>query len=403
MIFKRDQHPTAIKAQIKEVYLLNANSVTNGIFESRENNLDFLRLLLALSVIYSHSFPLGGGPSANEPLNWFTHGQSTIGTMAVDSFFILSGFLVTNSFLRSKSVFSYFKKRIARIYPAFIVCMCLCVLAVSLLGEAKLAGNGLAGKLSNLAFHLAILHEPIYLHSFSYNFSHKVDASVWTICYEFYCYIAVAVLGIIGVLGSRKFILGLLIFSVVGMVAFSIAFSVAPPHSFLGHLFATHAYLAERIDLRDQLIPMYLSGVAFYLFRDVIPHKIQLALPAALLLLVSAFVPHLWFATFSIAGAYLLFWVGFHPKLHLQRLTSTGDYSYGIYLYAFPIQQIILAKHGHAMAPFTLFLLAVPITALCGVLSWHLVEKRFLSKGRRKGKDAPILPTTAVYQSGSAK
>lgn len=316
--------------------------------------------------------------------------------MAVDSFFILSGFLVTNSFLRSKSVLSYFKKRVARIYPAFIVCMLACLIAVSLLSTATLAGQNWTGKIANIIFHTAILHEPRYLSVFTHNFYHVVDGSVWSISYEFYCYIAVAVLGIAGALRSRKVILAILAVSLVGMVALSIALHTASAHSILGRWFQSHTYLAGRTDLRDQLIPMYLAGIAFYLLRDIIPHKLGLALLSASLLIVSAFVPYSWFAVFSIAGAYLLFWVGFHPALRLHRLTRWGDFSYGTYLYAFPVQQIILSKYGHALTPFKLFILAAPVALLLGALSWHLVEKRFLSKGRRKGKDAPILPATVV-------
>ena len=106
------------------------------VFDSRENNLDFVRLSLAVLVIFSHSFPLGNRTEHLEPVVRLTHGQSTAGVIAVDAFFIISGFLITNSFLRSRSVWDYFRKRIARIYPGFLACMLVCALIVAPLAGA---------------------------------------------------------------------------------------------------------------------------------------------------------------------------------------------------------------------------------------------------------------------------
>src|SRR5271154_4636955 len=96
---------------------------TIGVFEGRRNNLDFVRLFLAILVIFSHSYPLGLGTEKNEPFMLATNGQITGGSIAVDCFFILSGFLIAHSFIYSNSLLDYFRKRVFRIYPAFIVAM----------------------------------------------------------------------------------------------------------------------------------------------------------------------------------------------------------------------------------------------------------------------------------------
>src|ERR1700753_104786 len=84
------------------------------------NNFDFFRLTLAVFVLFSHCYPLGTGSEAREPVLRLTHGQMTGGAVAVDLFFVMSGFLITASAERSRSLGSYFKKRFARIYPAFL-------------------------------------------------------------------------------------------------------------------------------------------------------------------------------------------------------------------------------------------------------------------------------------------
>src|SRR5258705_9890366 len=90
------------------------------------NNFGLLRLILALLVVFSHSYSLAWGSEDAEPLMRLTHGRLGFASLAVNGFFVLSGFLVTHSFLRSRGFFDYLKKRILRIYPGFI--------AVSLIG-----------------------------------------------------------------------------------------------------------------------------------------------------------------------------------------------------------------------------------------------------------------------------
>ena len=114
--------------------------------DSRRNNIDFMRFLLALTVVLSHSFVLSG--AADSPM----------GSVAVDGFFILSGFLVTASYFNSKSVAEYMKKRIRRIYPAFVVAMLFCLLIVVPLAGASLP-HGRLGTFFNFLFSTLRLRE----------------------------------------------------------------------------------------------------------------------------------------------------------------------------------------------------------------------------------------------------
>ena len=116
-------------------------------FDRRLNNIDFLRLALALLVVFSHSFPLMHGSDAPEPLGRLTRGQATGGTIAVDAFFILSGFLITASYERSGSLLSFLKKRIARIYPGFLVVSVLAAVCFVPFGGGQVQGHGPLGKI----------------------------------------------------------------------------------------------------------------------------------------------------------------------------------------------------------------------------------------------------------------
>src|ERR1700722_19521297 len=90
-------------------------------WDRRENNFDFMRLSLAVLVIYSHGYALGLGSEDSEPFIRFTGGQVSGGVIAVNAFFVMSGFLITASAERSRGVGSFLQKRVARIYPAFVV------------------------------------------------------------------------------------------------------------------------------------------------------------------------------------------------------------------------------------------------------------------------------------------
>ncbi len=175
-----------------------------AFFDNRENNLDFLRLFFAVLVIFSHGFPLGVGKEAAEPMSRLSGGQTTLGTVAVDSFFIISGFLITHSYLRSRSVGNYFKKRVERIYPGFIVCMLICALVVVPLAGAASPFPHFFSRALNFAAATSLLREFSYQHAFTANPNGAINGSVWSISYEFACYIAVAMLGVVGALRRRR-------------------------------------------------------------------------------------------------------------------------------------------------------------------------------------------------------
>jgi peptidoglycan/LPS O-acetylase OafA/YrhL len=366
---------------------------TNSAFAARENNLDFVRLGLAILVVFSHSFPLGGGDERLEPMMKLSHGQTTLGTIAVDLFFVISGFLITNSFLRSNSVWSYLKKRVARIYPGFVVCMLFCALVVVPLSGAHFAQKTLAMRGLSFGGRTLFLQLPSTVGAFRGNSNTSIDGSVWSISYEFYCYLGVALLGLCGSLRRRRTVALLFLSSLIFLAGF-LFLAISPAH--------VHSYFWQRTALRFPLVPIYLAGMVFFLYREQIPHRNWLAAVAASLLGISCFLPGSWFLIFPIAGTYLVFWFGFHPSIRLRKASRFGDFSYGAYLYAFPIQQLIVQKCGHLLNPELLFLIATPAALMAGVLSWYGVERWFLSPGRKHRIDRPILPPGSTAEAEEA-
>ena len=349
-------------------------------FDIRHNSLDFLRLFFAVLVIFSHCFPLGVGREDIEPMMRLTGGQTTLGTMAVESFFIISGFLIAHSYLRSRSVIAYFRKRVARIYPGFLVCMVICGLIVGPLAGAVSPFRHFAGRVVNFVFATSVLHEFAYQHAFSLNPNGAINGSVWTISYEFACYIAVALLGVGGLLERKKLMLVLFCLSLLALCGANFLVTLCRSGALQLASILDHPYFWDKVLLRGPLIPAYLAGVAFYVHRERIPHGSVWAGMAFCVLGLACVAPGTWHLAFPVAGTYLVFWLGFHPRVRLS-FSRFGDFSYGTYLYAFPIQQLLVQGAGGVLGAYFLFAVAAPLSVLAGFASWHGVEKWFLSRG----------------------
>ncbi len=360
-------------------------------FDSRANNFDFLRLSLALCVVYTHSFHAVVNGTAMEPFKDFTHGQAGLASIAVDGFFIISGFLVTQSFLRSASIGSYFWKRVARVYPGFVVCMLLSAVLVAPVAGAASVYSSFVLRVLSFLFQTLQLREFKYVHAFAGNPVHIINLAVWTIPIEFGCYLCLAVLGVLRILKRRALVLAIF----AGVLVLIVASPWISGHHPGGFSPGGHS-------LRDgwlRFSSMYLAGMVFYLYRERIRFPLWGAITAFCVLAIACVTPNAWLACFPIAGAYLIFWFAFHPRIRLQDFARYGDFSYGTYLYAYPIQQLIVLWLGPRTNPFVLFLIAVPLSLLAAFFSWNAVEKWFLPS--RKPRHAPVHARCDVPAIGS--
>src|SRR5271167_2780329 len=175
-------------------------------FDQRQNNIDFARIMLALLVIFSHSYSLALDNERTEPFHLLSHGRVTGGRIAVDLFFILSGFLIAASYERSSSASSFLRKRIARIYPAFIVLAFVTLVVFNPLAHGHVAGANLHDELTNVVGNTLRLRGWVTIGAFPYNPAPgDMNGSLWSISHEFWCYIGVLILGMLGLLRSKMF------------------------------------------------------------------------------------------------------------------------------------------------------------------------------------------------------
>lgn len=351
---------------------------TQGNF--RENLFIPIRLALALLVIYSHAYPLIYGDNQLDPLMVLT-GYHTLGSFAVDMFLAISGFLVTASWDSSSSTWSFIRKRLLRIYPAFVVIMVVQAFVI-----APLATPGPFSGYTLKQYGVIIAETADLVgYGFPYGglltpfqgnpFPNEMNGSLWTVRYEFVCYVMLA-------LGEgfkrRKWLAWGLV--VTAAVYFS------------GWLPPWHKVLTAAVGSVEQwprLLTFFLAGSLFFRLRDRIPHDYRIALVSLIGVGLTAccYPPALRLAL-PTGGLYLMLWIAYHPRLLFLPKWHTFDLSYGTYLYAFPTQQCImmwLAPH-FPMTPFKHFVVASLLTLPIAAASWFFIERPFLKLKTRKNE-----------------
>jgi peptidoglycan/LPS O-acetylase OafA/YrhL len=356
------------------------------LYASRKNNFNFLRLFFASLVIFSHAYVLVYGIEKGkqlEPLSRSSNGQIDFGSLAVDGFFMISGFLLVQSWVSSRGLLTFSWRRFLRIYPGLATCLLICTFIVGPLGGADLTtyfSNPLTYRPLEFLFMRNFWNSLPGV--FSPNPMPDLNSSLWTIKYEIFCYICVALLGLARLLRPMPV---LVVVITAGLLFNVLEFRELKP------LFPAFSFRVINDFLYDPMprfLTFFFSGTLFYLYRAKIPHSALLfclSLAAVILFFHLAL-----YVVLPIFGGYMLFYLSLTPKIHLAWFDEV-DLSYGVYIFAWPVGQLIIFHRLLWMQnPWLLFGLSLPPTFALAALSWFLVEKPFL-KLKRKHPQAPAL------------
>ena len=337
-------------------------------FGHHRNAFGFLRLTFASLVIASHTPELVDGSRTRELLTR-CFGTISFGDLAVDGFFIISGLLISASFLSSKTVWDYLVKRVARIYPAFVIASLVCVLVVASIGGAS------EGSLLTRAIHTAarslFLTKPYHYGAFAGSHYQDLDGSMWTIPYEFRCYLLVIVLGAAGVLENA---------AALTLLAFGslIAATLLPLDS--GGWLNVHLHLHADAWLGDpikaaRLTGMFLAGAAFRLIQHRIPLRPAFMAVSGAALAASLFSALTVDIGIAIFGSYLIFGAAALGRgTFLEKINNKNDVSYGLYLYAYPIEKLLIS-FGFGGSLLLVGLLTWLGAVVLGCVSWFAIER----------------------------
>lgn len=323
----------------------------------RDNNLNLIRMLAATAVLVSHAVPISQGPQAVEPLNALT--GYTLGTLSVMVFFVISGFLITASFQRSSSHTSFLLARGLRLLPGLAVNLVFVALVLAPVVTALPVGAFLnssepyAFVLRNLALFSLVYELPGVFDDQPYP---AIVGSIWTLRHEVMCYMGVFLAGFAGAWKSRS----RAIWALGGYAVIWAGIALTDP------------VLSPPARGLVSLSLPFATGVAFYVWRD----RLQLSIFGVALtagLAWAAAGSWIYPVAVVLTVGYGTFWLAYIPGGIIRAYNRLGDYSYGVYVYAFPLQGAAVWAFG-PQSPLENILYSFPPTLMLSVLSWHLIE-----------------------------
>ncbi len=340
---------------------------------AKGDNLLLLRLIAASAVIYGHSYAICGIGGAMDHISRLGIGYGLYsGTIAVQVFFAISGFLVTGAWLRRPDLAFFLRSRALRIVPAYLACLLVTTLVVgTAVTELPRAEYLVAPETWRYIWKNATFATDMQWTLpgvFAGNpLPNTVNGSLWTLVVEVRVYVWLALFGVLGLLDTRE------------RFVYAAALLAAA-------LYAPFPLPMMPIDEFLRLGAFFLAGSAFYRFRDIVPfHGALVPLPFAAAALAhgsDGFLP-----LYGLGLCYAVFWFAYGPRF-LLGFNRFGDYSYGVYLWGFPIQQLVAAALP-VPTPTRITLIALPLAVAAGALSWHGVEKPLLRFKRRAAANAP--------------
>jgi peptidoglycan/LPS O-acetylase OafA/YrhL len=348
----------------------------------RQNSFDLLRFVAASLVLVDHSFILTERHGPPGPFSY-----ETLGGFAVAVFFVISGFLVAGSWQRDPRLAAFSAKRALRIVPAYVAVTALCALALGPMLTTLGAGDYFRHSqtwsyFGNITFMRLQYSLPGV---FAGNpFPHAVNGSIWTLPIEILMYLVLAALGRGGRM-TRTGVTALAAALALGWFGWGPALLVAPP-LFLNALPATYTV---------HLALWFFLGSAFWVWRERIRYRADVVAVLLALLWGTHGTP---FGTILFHGAlpYLVLFVAQVDVRWMTRFGRYGDFSYGMYLYAFPTQQALTLAGGARWSHSAYLMASFGVTLLLAVASWHAVERPALRLKWRGGGVGPGGPRDAA-------
>lgn len=345
-----------------------------GSNDGRQTNcFDAVRLMAASAVIFDHAYALS---TSDVRLGLLSN---SVGSIAVKIFFVVSGYLIFSSWERDKNLPRYLIRRGLRIFPAMIV---LCILTVFFLGPifTSLSISEFFGRRETWYYFYNVILYPVYSMPGVFlenTYPSAINGSLWTLPVEFAMYLVLPAVAMLSERLSRRFVL----IWVVLVCGASLWFVIISPPSHVPVVYGTLTTAALGI-IPYFFIGMLVRVMEWERFLDPVVALVAVALVSLVQpigavgneLILYVLLPY---ATLSVALS---------SQKWLSRVGRFGDFSYGVYIYAFPIQQMLYAITANRLMPLANAGGALLISLIFSFISWRLVEAPALrlKPGRRK-------------------
>ena len=329
--------------------------------DAKSNNIQLIRFIAAVMVIISHSFYISGCEN-RDPVALLSRGSFDFGALAVEVLFLISGFMLAKTLSRAKktSFLSFLRRRLKRMMPALGFVVAACILAGAFISELSAADyfhSPQTWKYLLNAFFIPVHNLPGVFEENIYG--QVVNGALWTMPLELLCCIA----------GYLFFALGL---SEKKRALITLPFAAAA-------ILSAELFLPELIRTSAEVAVMFYMGMLYYILWDSIKFSLPLAAAAlaGFLLLCALRLP--------IVGAFLLepyfvLYLSFCACQCSSRIASSGNVSYCLYLWGFPVQQLIVRSFGGGpMSPALNFALSLPAALVPAILTHIFIERRAMS------------------------
>ncbi|TFF40865.1 acyltransferase family protein [Mucilaginibacter psychrotolerans] len=344
--------------------------------KSKENAFDLLRLLLALSVVITHSLLLGNYQLL-DPVSYLAKGQTNFGELGVMGFFSLSGYLITGSFENTANIGKFITHRLLRILPGFWVCLFITsfVLAPIIytiktgpLSSFSITGEGGAVSFFFCDFLLKINQWSIKNVLTNAAYKGSLNGSLWSLYPEVQCYVFTVIAGWFGLFGRNKMLYLITFVSVLAYFAISF--------NFIKNYGPTLIILSPAL----KVYVSYFAGSLIYVFKDQFKFDLRGSLFALLFALLL-----LKFGGFHLVSP-LLIAVVLINIFQQFKLRLRYDLSYGIYIYSFPVQHMLFQLTNNRLSAPVFVLTSFLLSIALAFLSFVLIERPFINL--RKKTDA---------------
>lgn len=342
------------------------------LIDGHNNNFTPLRMICAIAVLYGHSWGLSLGIAlGTDPISYYllpTYGRS-LPSLAVEIFFVISGFLVCASYSKKNNVILFVRARFFRIYPGLVVAVLFCILLGAAVTTLSLSEY----------FHSKALWDYFKFNSMLINglnfdlpgvfaknpYPSVVNGSLWSLPYEVWLYVSLAILGSLQVINARA------TYNLF-LILVSLAYLQQAPENLL--------FLKEKMHV--ELAFFFMLGSFLYINREFIDISLKsllilLTIYYSLQFIFLAHEIHFFIYMKCICISYFVILIAYHPALRIKSLDKIADVSYGIYIYAFPIQQLI-AYLNPKIQPWSIFFISSIITIPIAYLSYRFIEAPFI-------------------------
>lgn len=334
-------------------------------FQGRGNNFDAIRLIGAFMVLFTHCFLLTG--RRGDPLELLLHHES-LGSSALAAFFIMSGFLITASYDSDPNPGRFLLRRVLRIHPALLANVAFCILVIgplcTALSQAQYWSAGRTWDFFATATAWKVRYE---LPGVFQDLPNKaLNGSLWTLRSEFNLYFLLLGLGLLKLL--RPWV-------VIGGI---VAALVLQWHVIKLGWWNNVTVMQIPVQFQATHLFYFLSGTLFYQWRKHI--RLDWRWLALCVLAAGASAWLSWgVILYRMALPYAVLYVALTPLPVLPKLRQFGDFSYGAYLYAFPIQQAVLHWFGVNLSLAMFMAVSTVLTFALAIASWYLIEHPALS------------------------